>query len=134
MAVLRVRLPQNRQRRGVVLRVAQADVNDVTSPLRQEPRSGVMQHYERPAAFFAADLHVLPAKLASNPGAERFGDGLLRGEARGDVGRGELVREAILDFVRAQDALKKTVAKFLQRAGDAADFNDVDANAEDHGG
>jgi hypothetical protein len=43
------------------------------------------------------------------------------------------MRETVGDFVRVQDAVDKPLAEFLVRRLDARHFDDVNANAENHG-
>ena len=45
----------------------------------------------RRAGVAAGDLHVEPAQLGADAGAERLGDRLLGGEARGQTWRGVFV-------------------------------------------
>ena len=81
-----------------MLGVAETD-QQITCPafLKQFCSLGV-QFHERFAAFPAHHLHVLPAQLGADPGAERFADRLLRGEPRGQKRPGSCVGEAIADF------------------------------------
>jgi hypothetical protein len=52
-----------------------------------------VQHHERLAGFLAPDLHVLPAQLRADAGAERLGNGLLGREPRREERRGIFVRQ-----------------------------------------
>ena len=92
-----------------------------------------MQHHEWLAGFLAPDFHVLPAQLRADAGAERLGNGLLGREPHGQERRGILVRETVGDFVRMQDTVHEPPAEFFVRRCDARHFDDVNANAENHG-
>ena len=92
MAILAVDIPtlrkwrltlQNRHRSGVILRVAQAEMNDPSGTLLQEFLTATVQNHKRLTAFLASHFHVLPAKLSANAGAEGLGNRLLGREARG---------------------------------------------------
>ena len=70
--------------------------------------------------------------MRADAGAERFGNRLLRREARRQKRRGRFVRQAIGDFVGMQDAFEKPFAEPLVRGLDAGHFDDVYAEAENH--
>ena len=95
--------------------------------------SPAVQDHERLAGVLAPDFHVLPAQLRADAGAERLGNRLLGREPRRQERRGIFVRETVGDFVRVQDAVDKPLAEFFVRRGDARHFDDVNANAENHG-
>ncbi len=113
----------------VLLRVTEGQMQFAPAALLEKSFPAVMEDDERLAGFFAANLHVLPAKLRANAGAEGLGNRLFRGESRRQMWRGVSVRETIRDFVRPQDASQKTLTKLLVRRPDPSDFNDVDARA-----
>jgi len=71
--------------------------------------------------------------LRADAGAERLGNRLLGREPRREERRGIFVREAVGDFVRVQDAVHKAIAKFFVRRRDARHFDDVNADAQNHG-
>jgi hypothetical protein len=123
---------QNGNRRSVLLRVADAQVNDAPAALLQERLSFFVENDEWFAAFFSAHFHVVPAELRADAGAERFGNRFFRREPRRDEWRGIFVRETIGNFRREQDALHKTFAEFFVRRRDALDFDQVNAGAENH--
>ena len=124
---------QNRRRRRVVGRVAQADEQPFRPAGLEQFFSLAVQDHERLAGCFAPDFHVLPAQLRADAGAERLGNGLLGREPHGQERRGIFVREAVGDFVRVQDTVDKAIAEFFVRRCDARHFDDVNAHAENHG-
>src|SRR6266496_3256999 len=123
---------QNRHRRRMSLRVAQADQHrSPTARLRQLlPR--LVQDHERLAALLAPDLHILPAKLRADPRAECLRDGLLRREPRRQEWRRRFVRQAISDFVRMQNPIQKALAKAFVRSLNPRHLDNVNADAENH--
>ena len=124
---------QNRRRRRVIGRVAQADKQSFRAAGLEQFFPLAVQDHERLAGFLAPDFHVLPAELRADAGAERLGNGLLGRESHGQERRGILVRETVGDFVRVQDAVHEPLAEFFVRRRDARHFDDVNANAENHG-
>ena len=119
---------------GVEVGMAEAEVQGAGVHLLEQKFAGVVEDDVGLAGFFAADFHVLPAKLAADAGAEGFGDGFLGGEASGEKGGRFLVGKAVRDFFGAEDALQKAFAEFFVRGANAFDFDDVNADAEDHHG
>ena len=115
-----------------MFRVAQADEQLPGLARFKQFLSRAVQHHERLAGFLPADFHVLPAKLRADAGAERLGNRLLGREPRRDKRRGMPVRQAIRHFIRQQNPLPEPLAEFLQRRRDARDFDDVNADAQDH--
>lgn len=92
-----------------------------------------MQDHERLAGFLAADFHVAPAELRADAGAKRLGNRLFRRKPRGDERRGIFVRQAVSDFVREQKTVEKPLAEPLVRRLHPRDFDDVNADAKNHG-
>jgi len=99
-----------------------------TARLRQ-CRAFAMQDDVRRAAGVPANLHVQPAQFVADAGAERFGDGFLRGKPRGEMEFRELHAPAIRDFAGQKTTVEKPVAKLLQRLPDASSLNNVQSRA-----
>src|SRR6266568_3908361 len=78
---------QNRHRRRVILRVAEAEVKFRAAAPLEKFLSVVVQNDERLARCLAPHFEVLPAEMFADPRAERFGDGLLGREACGEKRR-----------------------------------------------
>src|SRR5580765_5584736 len=127
-----LRAVEHRHRGGVRLCVAETDEHNAAVSVFEQFEAFAMQHHVRFAAFFATHFEIMPAELRADASAERFRNGFLGGEARGEERRGNFVRETILDFVGQQNALEKSFAELFVRRRDASDFNDINANAEDH--
>src|SRR5207302_6682830 len=79
------------------------------------------------------DAEVAPEDPLAKTGAERLGRGLLGGEAPG-IARpaGQTAAIAAAALVFGEDAVKKAVAKTLDRPLDPADIDEIAADAEDH--
>src|SRR3954453_19540784 len=79
------------------------------------------------------DAEIAPEHAAAKPGAERLGGGFLGGKTAGVAGklRGPPGRPAAAPG-RGEDAVEKAVAKALDRLLDAADVDQIAADAEDH--
>src|SRR5256885_1047594 len=74
---------QNRDRRRIIVRVTQAELEPRAAADFEKLLPAAVQDDEGLARFLAAHLHVLPTQLLANAGAERLGDRLLGGEPRG---------------------------------------------------
>ena len=84
------------------------------------------------AAGLRDDLHVLPCEAAAPAGAERLECRFFRGEARGIMLRGDHAAPlAVVAFGKREDALRET-RRAPQHAAHATDFDDVDADGNDH--
>src|SRR6266705_482732 len=83
-------------------------------------------------ARFTADFDIAPGNAALPSCADGFEGGLFGGKA----GRVSLdpvgLGIAVADFGGGEDALQKALAKALNGAPDAGDFDDVNAGADDH--
>ena len=85
-----------------------------------------------PAGRQIDHAHVAPEHAAPEAGAERLGAGLLGGEALG-VGLAAVGAPLGLGaFGRRVDAVEEALAMALDDACDAADVDDVGADADDH--
>src|SRR5207302_1202719 len=92
------------------------------------------QHHGGPARAQIDHAHVAPEDALPEPGSKRFCTGLLGGEALG-VGRcaaGPGVR--FRAFRGCEDTRQEALAVAVERLLDAADVDDVVAQAQDHGG
>ena len=112
--------------------MADAEVDEVAAAFPEQVESLAVQHHVRLAGVVLGHLHVVPAELGADAGAERLGDRLLGGEPRGQKRRGILVPQAVLNLGGEQDAPGKPLAESLVRGADALDLDDVDASAENH--
>ncbi len=80
------------------------------------------------------DLHVLPGDAARPTRAERLERSFLSGEARGEMLRGgEAMPGAVEAFARREDALDEA-RRAPQDFTHAANFDNVYADGNDHGG
>ena len=75
----------NRIRGCVFAGVGEADLDFGDAVEFCEFRCGALQEKFRSTGGVAGDFEIQPARLTANAGAEGFGNGLLRGEARGVV-------------------------------------------------
>src|SRR5688572_27593262 len=88
-----------------------------------------MQH--RLAGRKVRHPHAVPVGRRPDAGAERLGEGLLGGEALGEVGGRLAVGAEAPQLGLAQDALGEAIAEALERLLDAADLDHVVADAVD---
>src|SRR5436190_6694143 len=112
--------------------MAQADQDGASLALLQELLAAPMEDHKGFTAFLPPHFHVVPAQLSADPGAKSLGNRLFGGKSRREEGCGNTVRQAIADLVRVQNPIEKPVAKPFVRGADAFDFDDIDAQAEDH--
>ena len=118
---------QNGHRRGVMVGVAETQMDDAAGALMEEAQPGAMQNHERLPAVFPAHFHVLPAEVLADPGPEGLRDRFLGGKSRREERGGVLVRERVGDLGRLEDAVHEPLTELLERRRDAGDFDDVDA-------
>src|ERR1700731_3045395 len=105
---------------------------------RLEPgQRSARQLHGRPSARQVHHPHVAPPDAAPDPGAERLGTGLLGGEPLG-IGRyhhvlvlGAAAGPGALGL--GENAVEEALAVTLDDFGDAADVDQVGADADDHG-
>src|ERR1700674_1029239 len=76
------------------------------------------------------NIDVFPAHRLPDAGAECFRDSFLGREARRQMARRKFHRLRIRDFARRKNALKKALAKTIQRMLDARVLHQIDANPE----
>src|SRR6185312_1598440 len=90
------------------------------------------QHQRRPPGRQIDDADIAPEHAVAKAGAERLGARLLGGIALGVARRavGPVIGAPAL--LRREDALEETLAEALDGALDAADIDEVAAEAEDH--
>src|SRR5688572_8518314 len=88
-----------------------------------------MQH--RLAGGKVRDPDAVPVRRVADAGAQGLGEGLLGGEALGQVGGGLAVAVEALQLGLAQDAAREALAEALQRLLDAPDLDHVVADAVD---
>ena len=100
--------------------------------LVEAPQRAAGQPHRRPARGQVDDPEIAPEHAAAKPGAERLGARLLGGEAAGIARRpvGPPVAFAALGL--GEDAVEKAVAEPVDGLLDAADVDQVAAEAEDH--
>ena len=89
---------------GMVGRVADAEMDEVAAPFLEQFLPLAVQHYVRLARVALGHLHVVPAQLGTDAGAERLRDRLLGGETRGQAWGGVFVPQAVVDLGGEQDA------------------------------
>src|SRR6266852_852701 len=82
------------------------------------------------AAWFLANVDVAPTHRLADTGAERFGYGFFRGEARSQMSRRKFQRQRVLDLALRENAREKFFAEEIERMLDARAFDQIDANAE----
>ena len=123
---------EDRHAGGMCRRVADAKVDEVAASFPEQIEPLAVHHHVRLAGVVLGHLHVVPAELGADAGAECLGDCLLGGEPRGQKRRGILVPQAVLNLGGEQNALSEPLAEFLVRGADALDLYDVDAGAENH--
>ena len=116
---------------GVVGGVGKADVNFKDATGVSIDFGAAMKPDLGLAARFADNFHVAPSELMADAGAEGFADGLLGGEARGEMDVWFFHGLRISDFALEKDAVEKTVAEALDGIGDWLGFDNVHAYAED---
>src|SRR5262245_16463173 len=92
-----------------------------------------MQDDKRLAAALPTDLHILPATLGSNPGAECFGYSLFRGKTGRKKWSWFLMGQAITDFIWMQDAIQKAFAELFERLLDPFNLDNINPNTQNHG-
>ena len=92
-----------------------------------------VEFYGGSAAALADDFDVDPAHAAAPAGAERFHRGFFRGEAAREPLILILEAFAVFSFGRRVEPAEKCFAVALDGGFDAADFGDVDSEADDHG-
>ena len=63
---------QDSHRHGVILRVAETQVDHAPATRFEQSRAAIVQNDVRLAGFLPANLDVLPAQLRTDPGAESF--------------------------------------------------------------
>jgi hypothetical protein len=112
--------------------MGQAEMDDAPASGFQKAGAAVMEANYRLAGGLTHDLDVLPSQLGSDPGAEGFADGFLGGKARGEGGHWVRLGEAIGELGLAQDASGETLAMSLPDLADATEFNDINAQAQNH--
>src|SRR5262249_26350488 len=90
--------------------------------------------HARLAAGKIDDAHVAPEHTPPQPGAERFGTGFFRGEALCITCSTlrTLIRFVALEL--GKDAAEETLAEALDAFLDAADIDEIGADADDHCG
>lgn len=113
--------------------MAEADKHGLRAALVQEFLSASVQNNERLTTFLPSDLHILPAKLSADARAEGFRNGFLGSKPCGQKWRGISVGKTIVNFVWEKNATEEPLPKLLMGSMDAGDFDDIDADAEDHG-
>ncbi len=86
----------------------------------------------RPAGRQVDDPHVPPEHALANPVPSAFGAGLLGGEALGIGGRAGRPPVGLGALDGGEDAVEEAVAVALDRLLDAADVDEVVAEADDH--
>jgi hypothetical protein len=89
-----------------------------------------VEHDVRLAGFLPPDFHIVPSQLRANPGAKGLGNGFLAGKARGDKWAGGFVGETVSEFVREENAANETLTVLFISQFNPANFNNVDACAE----
>ena len=92
------------------------------------------QRHRRLAARQVHDAHVLPEDAVCKAGAERFRTGFLGREALGVGFRPVLAALGFADLDFGKTALGEALGKAFDGAGDAADIDQVAADADDHRG
>lgn len=86
----------------------------------------------RCARFIRGDFDVMPGEAVAPACAEGFEGGLFSGEAHGVVlRRGSAARVAVGALLLCEDALAQA-RRALERFTDAADFDNVYADGDDH--
>ena len=86
------------------------------------------------AVGIVEDFHIGPGDLAAPAGAQDLQDRLLGGEAAGEMFLRGFVGEAVCLLGGGEAAVEKMLRMVRVHAGDARDFNDVDAMSDDgHG-
>jgi hypothetical protein len=109
------------------------DVHDVGLKVSKQFEAFPVEFDVGSARFFATDFDVMPAKRATYARTESFGHGFLGGKTNGDERRWIAVAEAIALFVRQQDAVDKPFAESLPGFRDAARFDQIYPQADNHG-
>jgi YfiH family protein len=92
-----------------------------------------VEFYGGAAAFLADDFDVDPADAAAPAGAERFHRGFFGGEAAGVALVFIFKALAVFPFGGCEEAAKNGLAVALDSGLYAADFGDVDSEADDQG-
>src|SRR5436190_7288407 len=93
-------------------------------------RVGELKH--RLAGGEVAHPHAVPVGRRLDAGAERLGEGLLGGEALGEVVRRQPVLLEAGELRRTQDAPREALAVALERRLDARDVHHIRADPKDH--
>src|SRR5882672_7605504 len=121
-------------RLGVVVGQAEIDLRaHAGRGDRRQPLRGIAGQYQGRLARRQVDHpEVAPEHAGAKAGAERLGAGFLGGEALGIAGGAAGPRLRLAPLGLGEQALGEAAAETLQRLLDAADVDDVAADAEDH--
>jgi len=124
---------QNDLRHGRIGGVGNRQVGTGRSQSLKEFASFVVKGNRRPATGCSSYFYVLPGNTPVPPRADGFHRGLLGGEARGVAFYFVGFRLAVADFFRGEDAFQESSPEAIDGGGDARNFCDINAGADDHG-
>src|SRR5713226_4142952 len=99
-------------------------------PLGQGP-AAAGEHHHRRLSPLAPHLELLPLDPHAKPRAQRLERGLLRREARGEMGNGIAAAPAVGDLVFGEYAAKKAIVPALHHPPEPPDLGQVHADALD---
>ena len=91
-----------------------------------------MESQSRPAARLTYNFNFKPTDAVADPGAERFGCGLLGGKACGEALSGVALAQAIGLFGRKVDAVEKAPAVAIHRVLNAGNLCQIDSGTGNH--
>src|SRR2546422_11211309 len=114
----------------MMIGVAECDERMRYAPLRSKLLRGSGKDKKRFAAGFSSDVDVAPTHGFADSGAEGLRHSFLSSKSRGEMSRGKFHRHRILNFAICEDAMKKTVAKTIERMLNARAFNEINTDAD----
>jgi hypothetical protein len=118
---------------GRVSGVSQGDMNPLSAQFVEPLLRFSVKLKLRLLSGQANDFHVAPANAAALARAQRFHAGFFGRESRGKMLDGSRLRLAVGDFAGGEQPIEKTFAVTLHRLLESRNFDQVNANADDHG-
>ena len=119
---------------GMLRGVREREVRVGGAALHEQLAGAVVEEEHGLAGLLREDFHVVPGDAAAPARPEGFESGLLGGEARGVVLRGDQPAAAVAvgALARGEDALAEA-RRAPEHFTDARDFDNVYADGDDHG-
>ncbi len=112
--------------------VRDGDMRPICAGLLEEFSRVIMEDERGCTRCLRDDFDILPREAARPTRAESFERGFFRGETRGIMLWGDdAAPVAVITLLRREDTLDET-RRALERRLDATNFDDVDADGDDH--